>query len=319
MKKRIITGVILVLVFIPLLLIPEFIPQTIFIFYGVCAFFSCVGAYEILRLSEVEKKYSWRVKAVVMISTLLIYFSGLSLWQSAQIHAINEAIQIEYIGGPILSIALILISTILQLSLLVFSKSFDAHDLGKSFLASFYVGLGVACITTLRSMGIRFILYLFLITTLTDVFAYVFGMLFGKHKMIERISPKKTWEGAIGGTIMASVTAALFAYLFGDLFAGMIKDVDPGENLFVIFSKVNEISPIGQLLIILLVTFIASIVSQIGDLVASKLKRTYGIKDFGNIFPGHGGFLDRFDSAILCSMFLLSAFLIVATIVGIPA
>ena len=151
-------------------------------------------------------------------------------------------------------------------------------------------------------------------TVLTDVFAYVFGMLFGKNKMIERISPKKTWEGAIGGTLVATVAATLFAYLYGNLFTGNLN----AENVNTIFDTImntSEMHPIILFVLIFVITLITSIAGQLGDLVASRLKRTYDIKDFSNLFPGHGGFLDRFDSSIFASMALLALFLIVSGIV----
>lgn len=306
MKKRIITAIILVAIFVPLIVVEELI----FVFHVTAAILSCIGAYEMLRLSQKEKKYSWRVKAVIILSTLLIYFSGLSIWRDIALEfSVNQELTIQFLVDAKVSFALILFAVILQLSLLVFSKNFDGRDIGKSFAASFYVGLGVASIVALRSMGVRFIIYLLLITSITDVFAYFFGMLFGKHKMIERISPKKTWEGAIGGTLVATVVASLFAFLYGVMFS------DQYATIFDVFSGFDTVNPVVQYIIIFAITLLASIVGQIGDLVASRLKRTYDVKDFGNIFPGHGGVLDRFDSAIYTSMFLLSAFLIVNVII----
>ena len=167
-------------------------------------------------------------------------------------------------------------------------------------------------------MGVRFIVYMFLITISTDIFAYFFGMLFGKHKMVERISPKKTWEGAVGGTIMGTLIATLFAFLYGNLFPESLNTGD-FKTIFSVFSGVEEMNPVIQLVVIAVVSFLASIAGQIGDLVASRMKRTYDIKDFGNIFPGHGGILDRFDSSILVAMILLAAFLFVGVFFPIVA
>ncbi|MBF1054203.1 MAG: phosphatidate cytidylyltransferase, partial [Parvimonas sp.] len=104
----------------------------------------------------------------------------------------------------------------------------------------------------------------------TDTFAYLFGMIFGKHKLYPSISPKKTVEGSIGGIIGSLLLLILF-------------------NIFVLKYNFTFIIVSGILL---------SIVAQIGDLFASKIKREIGIKDFSNIIKGHGGFLDRFDSII---------------------
>jgi phosphatidate cytidylyltransferase len=105
----------------------------------------------------------------------------------------------------------------------------------------------------------------------TDTFAYIFGNLLGKRKLCPNISPNKTVEGSIGGILGSVVLTLVFAYYM---------DLNSYLNLSIL-------------------AIIASITSQIGDLIASKIKRVAHIKDFGKIFPGHGGVLDRFDSIIL--------------------
>ena len=310
MKKRLITGIIMLAILIPLLVIDVLLP----VFQLVAAIYVCVGAWEMIKLYEHGKKFSSPVKIVIMISTLLTYLSGLTIWESFTTELqINPDITVVTIIDAKIGFALLMIAISMQLSLLVFSKEFDANDIGKSLVSSFYVGFGVASLIALRILGIRFIVYLFIITIFTDVFAYVFGMLFGKNKMIERISPKKTWEGAVGGTIIGTVTASLFAFLYGDLFTGSFN---PGNlnTIFDNFTSVSKSNPIFLFVLIFIVTLITSIAGQIGDLVASRLKRTYDVKDFSNAFPGHGGFLDRFDSAIFASMILLALFIIVSGI-----
>lgn len=113
---------------------------------------------------------------------------------------------------------------------------------------------------------------------MTDTFAYFTGRFFGNHKLIPSISPKKTVEGAIGGIIGSIVGCVIFALLF------------PQSNVSLYLGVV-----IGLL---------GSLVAQIGDLVASAIKRNCYIKDFGKIIPGHGGILDRFDSILFVSPFI---------------
>ena len=311
MKKRLITGLVLLALLVPLLVIEKLLP----LFQLVAAIFVCIGAWEMIRLYEHGKKFALPVKIVILVSTLLTYLCGMTIWETFKTEiAINPDVTVVTLIDAKLGFALLLLAISMQLSLLVFSKDFDADDIGKSLASSFYVGFGVASLLALRIMGVRFIVYLFMITILTDVFAYVFGMLFGKNKMIERISPKKTWEGAIGGTIVATVAGTLFAFLYGQLFTGSLNI----ENVNTIFDSIintSEINPIILFGLIFVVTLITSIAGQLGDLVASRLKRTYDIKDFSNIFPGHGGFLDRFDSSIFASMALLALFLIVSGII----
>ena len=297
MKKRLITGIIMLAVLIPLVIIEELLP----VFKILALGFSMIGAYEMVKLYEHNKKYSLGVKIVVAISTALAFVSGVTfLGDMIFVNPVYELV----------SFAAILTSITMQLSLLVFNKEFDASDIGKTMAIAMYVGFGVASLVVLRLFGVRIIIYVFLITILTDVFAYVFGMLFGKHKMIERISPKKTWEGAIGGTIVGTLAATLFAFMYGDLFQkNHVSTIFDG-----FFGTLNMPKPV-LFIIIFLVSLFTSIAGQIGDLVASRLKRTYDVKDFSNIFPGHGGFLDRFDSSIVASMVFNALLMIVSIFV----
>lgn len=119
----------------------------------------------------------------------------------------------------------------------------------------------------------------------SDTAAYFTGSLFGKHKLCPHLSPKKTIEGAIGGIVGSVLLSYLYAFIF---------EID--EIIFVLF-----------------VGILGSIAGQLGDLVASKIKRICGIKDYGKIMPGHGGVLDRFDSILLTApviYFLYSLFIL---------
>ena len=110
-----------------------------------------------------------------------------------------------------------------------------------------------------------------------DIFAYFTGRLFGRHKLIPKISPNKTVEGSIGGTFFCTVICTVYGILLKNVFA--LSALLPVWTFAV-----------GGILI--------SLVSQLGDLTASAIKRQHGIKDYGRIFPGHGGVMDRFDSVI---------------------
>ncbi|NLY66340.1 MAG: phosphatidate cytidylyltransferase [Tissierellia bacterium] len=148
------------------------------------------------------------------------------------------------------------------------NKKVKFSDVIATFFSIFYIPFLLQHIIYL-SNGI-YIWLVFIIAWGTDTFAYVFGMLFGKHKLCPSLSPKKTIEGSIGGIIGAI-------------------------GLTYLYIKYLEIDAYWAFL---LIAFIGSIVAQIGDLTASKIKRVTGIKDFGFIMPGHGGVLDRFDSIL---------------------
>ena len=122
-----------------------------------------------------------------------------------------------------------------------------------------------------------------------DIMAYFSGYLFGKHKMAPKLSPKKTIEGAIGGVIGSVVIALGMTYLYG----------------LTAFSANSVVADVSEQWIIL-VAFAAmgSFVGIIGDLFASAVKRQQGIKDYGNIMPGHGGVLDRFDSFLFVAVII---------------
>ena len=120
------------------------------------------------------------------------------------------------------------------------------------------------------------LLYLLTITILTDTFAYLGGKFFGKNKLLERISPNKTIEGSLTGLIVSTSIASVF-YLY---------IINPGINVGIV----------------ILITFLLSIIAQVGDLVFSAIKREFDIKDYSNIIPGHGGMLDRFDSIAFVSL-----------------
>jgi phosphatidate cytidylyltransferase len=129
--------------------------------------------------------------------------------------------------------------------------------------------------------GIYLVLVAFVAAWMNDTGAYFFGIRFGKHKLAPSVSPKKTIEGAVGGVFVALISQIIAAVVFMQVFRLF------GTEIKVYFESVLLISPLLSLMGIL------------GDLLASQIKRQYHIKDFGNIMPGHGGVLDRFDSVFL--------------------
>ncbi|MFU8793395.1 MAG: phosphatidate cytidylyltransferase [Acholeplasmataceae bacterium] len=306
MKKRVTTGLILAAILIPIISVELFLE----LFQVIMIAFVIIGAHELIRMYETEKKFSKSTQMGIIFLTLLTFASVGGVWGP-----IADAQNPLDVRGY-LSIT-ILIITIVVFSFLIFSADFNGADIGKALTIINYVGLGAASIVILRFLGVRFIVYLFLISSSTDIFAYVFGVKFGKHKMAPLISPKKSWEGAIAGTIAATIIASIFALFYGSFFSpdtalGLYLNPGGEQTLLQNFSSLGETYPVWvQAFILVPITFIASVLAQMGDLVASKLKRTYNLKDFGNLLPGHGGVLDRFDSVIFVAMFLTAVFLFI--------
>ncbi len=324
MKKRIITAIFMALIFVPVLIVKELFPL-FQLLMGVLSLTACI---EIINMYERKKKFPGISKYVIMACSVLMYLSATTEWQLLAENWSLAGTEAEIMGSDkwisynllnILNIninflPMCLLCVILLFSMLVLYKDFTADDIGKALVAIIYPPLGFAGMTILRSVGLRFILYMFLITTLTDVFAYFAGMMFGKHKMCPNISPKKTWEGSFGGTIIATVFATLFAFFYGALF-GKSFGPEAATTLlhdapFLRTEYIDKLNGVEIFFILFILSLLTSVVSQIGDLVASKLKRGYDLKDYGNIFPGHGGVLDRFDSAIFATMLIFTVFCI---------
>lgn len=174
----------------------------------------------------------------------------------------------------------IVISIILILAAYVFTyPRYHVRDIGICLLAVLYVGVLVSYIYRTRCLdyGNWFVWLILIGASGSDTFAYLTGMMFGKHHFSE-LSPKKTIEGCIGGV----VGTALLAYVY---------------SLFIPEQAVSMMNGNIHLLFVL-IGIVCSVVSQIGDLAASAIKRNYGIKDYSHLIPGHGGILDRFDSIL---------------------
>lgn len=181
---------------------------------------------------------------------------------------------------PNRQIGIIIFYIILLFMFAIFTPEITTDDIASCFLMSVIIAFAMQSIIKLSVTNKIIIGYIVIAAFLTDAGAYLIGSKFGKHQLIARISPKKTVEGAIGGYIVGFVTSFLFAFAFNFFGQGMY--------IYLFFSATLPI------------------VSQIGDLSFSMIKRTYGVKDFGSILLGHGGILDRCDSLFFCLIFYVS-------------
>lgn len=251
MRTRIITAVVALAIFIPLIV------------YGHWPLTIAAVALGIIAMSEIlvmKKMFVISFEAIVSylgVALLILPDSWLDFLPS---------VATRWFGFYVL-VVLLLLHTVLR------KQRFTFDDVGVLTLAMLYIGMGFHFFVVARSINFITLLYGMLIVWLTDSGAYLFGRKLGKHKLAPRVSPNKTWEGSICGTLLATVVLAVYLYFF----------------------------PVGYhnwgLMVFL--TLLLSILGQFGDLVESALKRFYGVKDSGKILPGHGGILDRFDSMLL--------------------
>lgn len=273
MKQRVITAVVLLAL---LAVVVWQINTPVLVL--VIAFLAAVAANEIMRCAKVENTFI-RVVATGYAACVPFFASAKALtpW-------VSEAVWGRVIGavpGVVYLIALVLV---LLLAMLKGYAYTTFEDVAVSVFAGALVPFGFSVFIRLRDMfqieqfGIYLIFYGLICALATDSGAQLAGMAFGKHKMSPNISPKKTVEGAIGGLIFSLILNAVAMILY---------------NRLADF-KMDEFAVTVLLAACLPVSFLG----MMGDLSASVLKRNFGVKDFGKIFPGHGGVMDRFDSSM---------------------
>ena len=265
MTKRVLSAIVLVIIFVPLLIIGG-LPFNIFM-----SVLAAGALYELIHIKETKKKIPFLIKIFAYIMVLFFTFNS------------TNVIDFQYtLDYRIMSCIIFMF-----LSPLVFINNTDKYSINDALYlvgSVLFIGLSFNLIVVTRNYDLKYIIYLFLITTMTDTFALFTGKLIGEHKLTT-ISPKKTVEGLLGGTFMGTFVAVAFYQ--------------------------TVINPNMSLVFIIFVTVMLSLVGQIGDLVFSAIKRYYNKKDFSDLIPGHGGILDRFDSMI----FVVLAFIIVLGII----
>lgn len=261
MLKRTITGAVLVLIAVPLC----YFSDTYF-FVCAIALLSAIGVYEMLSCIGVKKRKYISVPLIAVAGVFPIlerYFSGRD-------------------NGTVEFLAVCFAVVFLLMMYLVMTPVFtlgatDISEASTAFVTSVYVMTGFVSLAILRDIKHgQYLFYIPLVAPmLCDIFAYLAGRAFGKHKLIPKISPNKTVEGSVGGTLACT----LFCVLYG----------------VVLNSNFEKMLPIWTFAV---GGVVIAVISQFGDLAASAIKRKYDIKDYGKIFPGHGGVMDRFDSIV---------------------
>ena len=278
MKTRVLTGIIAFLVLIPFIVFSDTVVFPIGV--AICA---VIAVWEALHCVGLHKNF-W----------LLIPYGLVALATPVSVRywGVDETLTV--------AVAVIFLLMLYTYAVCVFARGkINVADACGGLVSSLYAIGGFAALVFLHDfhMGGRFLYLLaFIGAWITDIFAYFSGRLFGKHKLIPEISPKKTVEGSIGGILFCVLAFLGFTYVYNTWLVGLLPEV-----------TIPEMTANLSYGLMAIVGFVVSIVSQIGDLSMSALKRHYGIKDFGKIFPGHGGMLDRFDSVLAVSITLACA------------
>ncbi|WP_265428880.1 phosphatidate cytidylyltransferase [Chryseobacterium sp. YIM B08800] len=237
--------------------------QQQYLYYALISFLLLVGTWECMKIMKFGDGYEkWIVFPLVIF---IFYVFSKRYFQ--------HGFYFDFRLSEILALSLTVIAVI---TLFKFSNELYI-DSGKLIFTVIYVALpfsfalGLPKYSSIENTFSLEVIFLFILIWSSDTFAYLVGKFFGKHKMAPKISPKKTWEGYIGGVVLTLVLS-----YFVELYQPQLRG-----NWMVVGFLIAAFAPLG-------------------DLVESQLKRNFGVKDSGNIIPGHGGVLDRLDSFLIC-------------------
>lgn len=253
MKVRIISAIILLIVFIPVLIIGK-LPFSLLMLFA-----AMFGLHELLGLRKTKKEFPIFME---LFAYILVGFLTISHHDSQSL-----TYTMDY-----RMMAFMMFAFILPMVFINNNKKYNLNDALFLIGSTLFIGLSFNLLILIRNASLTYIIYLFIISIMTDTYAYFIGKYIGRYKLAEKISPNKTIEGSIGGSLMATIMASTYYHLV----------IDPSLNIGIV----------------IFVTLCLSIIGQLGDLVFSSIKRYYDRKDFSNIIPGHGGILDRLDSII---------------------
>ena len=270
MKTRIITSVVAVGLFVPFCIFSASPLWVFLIFAGLVSLFA---VYEILKCVGMHKNViaSGLSYGVSISATLLtrLWVSGTEKYFLVMSFAYFAYLFLSFVNAT-------------------FSKGkVPVVDACVASMMTIYVSFSMASIVLLRdlgpdgALGAKIYLLAFIFAWIPDIGGYFFGRFFGKRKLIPDVSPKKTVAGFVGGIISAVVVAIAYGFIIG--------------------LRLGDVKAFAVLAVL---AVICAMVSVCGDLLASLVKRHYAIKDYGFIFPGHGGVMDRFDSVIAVAPFL---------------
>lgn len=286
MKTRVITAIIALAVFAGVLIAPPIV------FTIALAAVTVIMLYECYRATKADTamKVVGFISAVLLMITM--YHTGALLGGDTAFDILNgmeASLMFVFVAAVII--------VLLYLTLVIFKHGKrDYKDILASGFLTLYITGSMMCVLYCKLFfGTRNMLLVFISAWTADTFAYFSGRLFGKRKLIPNVSPNKTIVGAIGGIIGAIVCCTVY-------FAVLVKFTD---GVRIIAGQYWQMNVLCAVICGAIPGLIGGVCSQLGDLTASAIKRDTGIKDFGWIFPGHGGFMDRFDSVMFVAPVML--------------
>lgn len=288
MKQRVLTSIGIGIVGIPVVLLSKYIIYPLFL-----GFLAAIAVWELLRVFGFQKRFEIAIPAYLVSGLLPVfaydYFTGG-----------NTSLYILVLAGAIFAFLLYLTVVCVVGKEVLMRKNEEAGESGKQrilefgdvaavFISVTYVTVSFTAMSLTRYMpnGVYIFALVFVAAWMCDIFAYFTGRLLGKHKLAPHLSPKKTIEGSLGGITFAVIGCVVYG---------------------LIVESLTDLS--ANYLVLALLGFALSIISQIGDLWASLIKREYGIKDYSQMLPGHGGVMDRFDSILAISTVLMAVCLV---------
>lgn len=259
MKQRTITAIIIILIVAPFLILGGWFTVA---FTALAVFW---GVYEILKVRG-EKKWPLAFYIVVFAGTFMCLFWNylVQFYMTGEIALAKDHFLVQI---NVNAIAVFLTSLLLVEST---TKTIKVNDVFYVFTMVLFLVIAGQGIIALRGIGLEVIAFIILSTVACDTLALFGGKFFGAHQLAPIVSPKKTWEGLIFGVMATGIIGTIYHMIF-------------------------PLGPFPNYVITIVAIFLA-IGASIGDLIFSSIKRNYDIKDFGTVFPGHGGVLDRLDS-----------------------
>lgn len=264
MKTRIITAVAAIII----ILVPCFLFLHTFVMPLIMGIFAAIAVYEIIKATGGKNKLLQAISCTTAAAVPMLFHFNIEI--------------------PFMPVA-VTYALVYFIIMVPMHKTTKFNDVITALFATAAVPVSISVFVLLRDVyitypdkftkagGVFLILFAMFCAWMTDTFAYFTGKFFGKHKLCPNVSPNKTVEGAVGGVVSNVIACTVMFFVF-DKFFFTVHTLEWWQ--------------------IIIISAVLSVISMFGDLSASLIKRNHGIKDFGNIFPGHGGVMDRIDSCL---------------------